>query len=74
MRRIEPVYQKFGCRVLAHRARCGMTQQCLADAVGLSRGSIANIELGRQRVPIHWVYIFAAAFRTSPQSMLRGCL
>jgi len=56
---VDLFYQEFG-RLLkhardpqAHRPR--VTQAHLADALGLSRSSIANIEKGRQPVQLHLV-------------------
>lgn len=53
------VYKPFGRRVRELRERDGLTQANLAAAVGLSRTSITNIELGRQAVPLHTLYSFA---------------
>lgn len=69
---IELVYRQFGMKVESVRAALGWSQQELADKVKLSRGSIANIETGRQRILMADVELFAAAFNTSPKHLLRG--
>lgn len=47
------LYSVFGKRVADERLARKISQQELADLVGLSRASIANIEAGRQRVLLH---------------------
>lgn len=42
----------FGHRLRNFREDRGMTQEELAEAVGLSRASIANMEAGRQDPPV----------------------
>lgn len=49
-----------GERVRLYRKRTRQTQQALADAVGVSRPAIANIESGRQRVPLDLLWRIAA--------------
>jgi transcriptional regulator with XRE-family HTH domain len=49
---IEPIYGRLAEAVTASRRALGVTQEQLADHVGLSRPSIANIEAGRQRVDL----------------------
>lgn len=55
----DPFYQEFG--KLLKRARGSqvqrslITQEHLANALGMSRSSIANIEKGRQPVQLHLV-------------------
>jgi len=59
--RSEQLYEEFGRRVRAIRRRAGVTQGELAQQLGLSRTSVSNIEAGRQRLPLHHLYAFAAA-------------
>lgn len=54
-------YLDFGRRVRAAREASALTQQGLADALGLTRSSVANIEAGRQRVLLHVPAAIAAA-------------
>lgn len=55
----EPPYVRFGDLVSEQRHKLGWRQQDLADKMGLSRGSVANIESGRQRILMTDVCDFA---------------
>lgn len=50
-------YRHVGGQVRRLREDAGMKQDELAARVGLSRASIANVEAGKQAVPLH---LFAA--------------
>ena len=52
----DALYQRIGAAVRRHREAAGMSQTQLAKAIGLLRTSIANLEAGRQRVPLHTLY------------------
>jgi transcriptional regulator with XRE-family HTH domain len=65
----EPVYVSFGELVKAKRLERGWTQTDLAEKVGLSRTSVTNIEIGRQRVLLSDLFEFARAFGVSPRSL-----
>jgi transcriptional regulator with XRE-family HTH domain len=60
----------FGARVRTVREKAGLTPKELAGFVGLSRSSIANLEAGRQRVPIHIVWCLADALGVSVAELL----
>jgi transcriptional regulator with XRE-family HTH domain len=60
-RSIEHLCVIFGRRVRAARRAAGLTPTGLGGLVGLSRSSIANLEAGRQRVPIHVIWNLSAA-------------
>jgi transcriptional regulator with XRE-family HTH domain len=64
------LYSCFGQRVRQHRERLNLNQAEVARAVGLSRASIANIETGRQRTPIHHLYRLARALRVDVHALL----
>lgn len=57
----DTVYRSFGRAVANCRKRLSMTQLELAKVVGLSRGSIAHIEKGSQKVFLHHAYQLAEA-------------
>ena len=48
-----------GLRVKRRRKTLGYTQAQVAEAVGLSRASIANLETGRQDCPITTLHAIA---------------
>jgi transcriptional regulator with XRE-family HTH domain len=52
----DTLYRRIGAAVRQHREAQGMSQTQLATAVGLLRTSIANLEAGRQRAPLHTLY------------------
>lgn len=65
-------YKAFGelLRKVRRNAPRRVTQAKLAAEVGLSRSSIANIERGRQRVPLHLLFDLAAVLRVPPSDLL----
>lgn len=69
---IQLCYRQFGLRVEQLRTSLGWTQTDLSKKVNLTRASIANIELGRQRVLLHHVEKFSAAFGVAPKHLLKG--
>lgn len=69
VRLCERPYVLFGEAVRAERQKRGMTQEDLAVKVGLGRPSIANIELGYQRILLSDVFVFADALRVRPRAL-----
>lgn len=59
---IEPIYQRMGEVVRDLRHEAGWTQEDLACQIGLTRTSITNIEVGRQRLMMHQVAELADVF------------
>lgn len=66
----DPAYIVLGDRIRARREKLGLTQQELAEAVGLSRTSVTNIERGRQAVLVHQLAIFAKALGVRTASLI----
>lgn len=64
------LYERLGALIKKNRLRCKMTQSYLAKRVGLSRGSIANIESGSQRILAHQLYIFSTYLEIKPADLL----
>ncbi|WCM26340.1 helix-turn-helix domain-containing protein [Sphingomonas sp. QA11] len=50
------LYREFGRRIAARRSEMKLTQATLGNRVDMSRASIANIERGKQHLPLHQVY------------------
>ena len=65
-------YVDFGRRVRAAREHKGLTQQALADALGLTRSSVANIEAGRQRALLHMTAAISGATGVPASELLPG--
>jgi DNA-binding XRE family transcriptional regulator len=65
---IQAFYENFG--ELVRRARGAMSQAGLGHRVGMSRGSISNIEAGRQHVPLHLLPRLAVALGAKPMDLL----
>ena len=68
----EPVYVSFGEAIKLRRLQRGWTQTDLANKVGLSRTSVTNIEIGRQRVLLSDLFDFARAFGLSPATLFNA--
>jgi len=66
----DPIYVAFGRAVAARRKELALTQADLASRVGLSRGSVAHVERGSQKVLLHQVVKFAAALELPSARML----
>ncbi len=59
----DALYLAVGKAIAVRRDELELTQQALADAVGLSRASLANIETGRQKILLHYLYRIAATLK-----------
>jgi len=57
----DPIYKHIGMLIKARRKTLGLKQENLAHTLGISRGSLANIETGRQNILVHNLYKIAAA-------------
>lgn len=55
------LYREVGTRIRERRLLVGLTQERLAERSGISRASIAVIEGGKQRSPLHVLYRLCAA-------------
>lgn len=58
-------YREFGRRIAALRAALGITQAEVAERLGVTRASVANIEGGRQKLYVHQLYALARALQLS---------
>lgn len=64
------LYQRVGMRLRQARQLRGLTQFDLAQMVGMSRASIANIESGRQRLMLHTLWKLAEALQMDARQLL----
>ena len=46
------IHKQIAYKIRAARTNRGVSQQWLSDRIGLTRTSVVNIEMGRQRPPI----------------------
>ena len=69
---IEPVYIEIGERIKSCRKALDLTQSDIANAVGLSRPSIANIETGRQRIYLDDALAFSSILGLSLRHLIYG--
>lgn len=66
----EQFYLEFGAAVRRARTDYGLSQDALASRVSLTRSSIANLESGRQRPPLHLLIDLARALHVTPSDLL----
>lgn len=64
------IYAALGELVREHRQGQGISQDALGKRIGLSRASVANIENGRQRIPLHHLYRIAEALGVNAHTLL----
>lgn len=67
---MDDLYCLFGRKLKAARRGAKLTQQEVADRVGLTRTSVTNIERGTQHISLRQLYLLAAAVGLQPSEML----
>jgi transcriptional regulator with XRE-family HTH domain len=67
---VDDLYGQFGRQFRAARNNAGLTQQEVAERVGLTRTSITNIERGTQHISLRQLYLLAAAVGLHPAHLL----
>lgn len=66
----DPFYKHIGMTLRGAREALSMTQGELANVVGLSRTSLTNIELGRQRILVDQLAELANALHIPVSSLI----
>jgi transcriptional regulator with XRE-family HTH domain len=69
--KVEVEYVVIGRNIARLRKKIGMTQHELARGMNLSRGSIANIETGKQRILLHDIKYFAVVLGTTSKNLMK---
>lgn len=64
------LYEYIGQQIRNHRDKRSITQQDLADRVGLERTSITNIERGKQKLPLHVLFGICEVLDVTPNDLL----
>jgi transcriptional regulator with XRE-family HTH domain len=67
---VDGLYREFGQHFREVRKAVGLTQEHVAERVGLTRTSVTNIERGRQHISLHQLYLLAAAVGRQPAELL----
>ncbi len=63
-------YSTFGQMLSEARRKRRISQEMLADELGLSRTSITNIEKGRQPIQLYSLYLIARLLRAEVKDLL----
>ena len=68
----DSIYRHIGEVIKTRRKALtpSLTQESLAQRLGISRASLANIEIGRQSVMVHQLYAFAKILNLPPSDFL----
>jgi transcriptional regulator with XRE-family HTH domain len=66
----ESIYKSIGTIVRSKRRLMEWSQVTLAQRLGISRATLANIETGRQRILVHQLYSFAAVLGMKTEELL----
>jgi len=67
---MDQLYREFGRLLRQRRKDAHLSQDEVANSVGLARTSITNIETGRQHVSLHALYALANAVGARPHELL----
>lgn len=65
------IKRSLGETLKAHRIRCGMTQEFVAEAVGVSRQAVSKWETGASDPSTSNLLALAKLFGISPEELLR---
>ena len=66
-----PIRRSLGETIKAHRTRCGMSQEQLAEGLQVSRQAVSKWETGTAEPSTSNLLALAKAFGISPEELLR---
>ena len=69
---MDDFYEKIGSKIRNLRLKADISQEELGDHLDLTRGSIAKIESGKQRIYVHTLYEIAQACNGTVSQLLIG--
>ena len=67
-----PERRTLGENIRAHRVRCGMTQEFVAESLGVSRQAVSKWESGASDPSTSNLFALARLFGVSPETLLQG--
>ena len=67
----DPVRRSLGEAIKAHRIRCGMSQELLAERLGVSRQAVSKWETGAAEPSTSNLLALAKVFDIPPEQLLR---
>ena len=66
----ETFFKELGKRIAQARKECDLTQQQLAEALGIAQQTLAHYEVGRVRLPISMLPVLAQTLDVSLEVLL----
>ena len=69
---MEPILKALGARIRELRSKKGWSQEAFADACGINRSHMGQIERGETNVTFATVYFIAQKLDTSIASLFHG--
>ncbi len=66
----DKLYKALGERIATFREKAGLSQTQLADRCEISRGSVANIEVGKQYPPLLTLWRIGQALNVEPRQLI----
>ena len=63
-------FERLGKRIATARNNADLTQQQLADSIGIPQPQLASYEVGRRRIPVSLLPGLARALRVSVEAMI----
>ena len=70
MQHEDEFYAALGSKVRRLRSEQRLTQEQLAEELGLNRTSVTNIEKGKQKILVHTLIDLAKTFQIEPSELL----
>jgi transcriptional regulator with XRE-family HTH domain len=63
---------RMGARLREARRQAGLTQDEVAESLGMPQGTISLIELGHRAVRLHELVAFATLYKTQPELLFEA--